>query len=256
MKKFCLMFCLVFLALFAFGDNAVWMPKPFAFGLPSQTWWRVRMNQEEFRWVDHTCKTNTSIRPLLISEGEQRASTRVGGGNGIHAEIGPDFRVLSYTIESARLNETNYSYDINRIAPGTYDLINGKWYPEMTDEEKHAKWAAYTNQVIQGIIADIKERKAPAKFDVSKTPGEYRAWLMGGRDPETLTPEEEREINIEYNIYRLEWTRVNDPDHYKRIPLPRDTILTERQKKDRLDRSENIRQTLRSRRMFRSMKKK
>lgn len=256
MKRFCLMFCLVFLALFAFGDNAIWLPKPFAFGLPSQTWWRVRMNQEEFKWVDHTGKTNMGIRPLLVNEGEIRSSTRVSGGsNGISAEIGPDFTVLTYTIGSARLDDKTYAYDINRVAPGTYDLVNGKWYPEMTDDEKNAKWAVYTNKVIQGIIADIKERTAPAKFDVSKSPEEYKTWLMGGRDPETLTPEEEHEINIEYGIYQLEWTRVNDPEHYKRIPMPRDQILTEQQKKARSDRSERIRQILQSRRALRSNKK-
>lgn len=242
MKRIFITFLLALTAMISFADDVVYIPKPYAFGLSTQSWWRVRLNQEEFRWVDHTSKTNMAIRPLLkVESTEPNEDTKVSSGNNVSATIGPDFTVKTYTVMNATLRDDK-SYDVNKIAPGTYDLVNGKWYTEMTLEEKHAKWAVYTNKVIQAILADIAERKAPAKFDVSKDPEEYLKFLMGDRDPETITPEEEREIRVEFAAYQLEWTRVNDPENYKRSLFPRDEILSEQQKKARSERFERIRE--------------
>lgn len=253
MKRFVALICFVLLAAFAFAEGEKVHTRPFAFGVEKQPWWRARMNNEEFRWVDHHGRTNTAVRALLKVE-EENPDARVSN-QGVYGFVRPDFTFVSYTVTHGATKEGTYEYNIDNVAPGTYDLINGKWYDDMTIEEKHAKWAVYTNKCIQAVLADIAERSAPAKFNVERSPEEYKEFLLGGRDESTLTPDEMREIRAEYNLYRLEWIRVNDPENYRPKLTPKfNENLSEQQKKARSERFERYR-TLRAKRLQQSKQK-
>jgi hypothetical protein len=65
-----------------------------------------------------------------------------------------------------------------------------------------------------------EEASAPAKFDLSKTPDEYKAALLGDRSYDDLMPNEKRELSSEVAAYRIEWTRINDPEAWWRMRRP------------------------------------
>ena len=188
--------------------------KPYAQTTTNQLWWTARKwNKERIEWVDHLGHTNLTMRTINGTENE-----RAGSGNGTSIVIAPDLSIVSYTLSHAYIDE---GWSIAKVAPGTYDFKVGKWYGDMTDEEKTAMWVAYTNQVAEAKAAHEAMLKAPAKFDVSRTVEEYEAYLLGNREFDDLTPEEKREVRSELAKYRTEWTRVNDPENFEpRLPLP------------------------------------
>lgn len=199
--------------------------KPYAQPTTNQLWWTARKwNKERIEWVDHLGHTNITLRTINGTENE-----RAGSGNGVSIVIAPDLSVVSYTLSHAYIDE---GWSIAKVAPGTYDFKVGKWYGDMTDEEKTAMWVAYTNQVAEAKAAHEAMLKAPAKFDVSRTVEEYEAFLLGDRVFEDLTPEEKLEVRRELAKYKDEWTRVNDPENYElHLPDPRHRNgMTEQQK--------------------------
>lgn len=186
-------------------------------------WWQERKGIEVVSWTDHNGKTNSCSR----MKGSQDV-LKSSNGRGCSIKISPELQVLEYKVSSGYRTNTS---DLSQIAPATYDLINGKFYTEMTEEEKKALWDAYDAKVAEQKAAEEAERNAPAKFDVSKTPAEYRASLLGDRDPATLTREERRELIREVGLYTKEYNRINrldEPPHLglgntKRVVKPRET---------------------------------
>lgn len=153
------------------------------------------------------------------------------------------------TVEIAPLGE-DYSYTILELAPGVY--TEGKFYTDMTDEEKRSMWEAYIAKAKSDRAAKDAIKYAPAKFDVTMDPEEYKATLMVGRTEEDLTPEEEAEIALESATYSDEWLRINDPDKWENgglAPMPGgDQIISEQAKKSRIVAGETVRARARAER--------
>ena len=212
MKKFILMMFILLAFFVCMVADAAPIIRPYAQTTTNQVWWVQRKyNQENVEWIDHTGHTNTARRVIGSTE-----DFKGGSGRGKSVTIAADLTVKLYTLDYAYVDE---GWSIANVAPGTYDLVNGKWYTDMTDEEKTAMWVAYTNKVIQARIEAENERKAPAKFDVTRTPDEYEAYLLNSRDMEDLAPADRADIRREVNVYRREWIRVNQPELYD-PPLP------------------------------------
>lgn len=202
--------------------------RPFTCPPTEQEWWRTRTGSEKFLWVDHNGHTNTVVRKVA----DTGDVTTIGSSfRTVTAVFGADHTLKSYTLDSSMLNKDG-SYNLDKVAPATYDMINGKWYGDMTVEEKTALWVVYTNKVHLAYLADKAIREAPAKFDVSKTPEEYKKELLGDRKLEDLLPEERLEFFQEFHKYEDEWTRINQPNRWRRIPFLNEN-LTEQQKKGR-----------------------
>lgn len=224
MKKYFLLlmvlFTFVFMSVLA-DSNIV---RPFAQTTTNQKWYVQRKwNKENVEWIDHTGRTNLAQRVIGST-----TDVKGGDGHGKSIVLTSDLKVKYYTIDYANVSE---GWSINNVAPGTYDFENGKWYTDMTDEEKTAMWVAYTNKVIQAELKREAERNAPAKFDVTHTPDEYMEFLLAGRELEDLAPEDQRDIRREFYKYRREWIRVNDPLNYDPpLPFMRNSGMTEQQK--------------------------
>ena len=227
MKKFMLLVLFVLACITLHAQYSM----PYAYHVPTNEvpWWLAAHGKEKFALVNHKGETNTTIRKVGLT-----SNFTIGGGNGTaRALVTPDCKILKYTIPGVNIER---GWSTNNICPGTYDLQNGKFYIELTGEEKLAMWIAYTNQVIQAALAEEAAAKAPAKFDVSMTPDEFKAQLLGDRVMEDLLPAERRDINSQVSVYRREWIRINDPEKYDReyrgrllMPNMRD-IRTEQQK--------------------------
>ena len=204
---FCLLMFLVCLSMMAADTFA----RPYAQATTNQLWWMKRKwNAERVEWVDHLGHTNITQRTIGSQDNFKGSS-----GQGVSIVIAPDLSVVSYTLKHAYIDE---GWSISKVAPGTYDFKVGKWYGDMTDTEKTAMWVAYTNSVAEAKVKHDAMLAAPAKFDVSRTPEEYEAYLLGDRAFDDLTPEEKREISREVGKYRREWIRINDPEHFEPKP--------------------------------------
>ena len=214
MKRCFLFVILLFVCVLAYQKNLMADTiKPFALRCESTDWWRTKNGWESFKWVDHTSTTNTSYR-LVTNEAPTEVSTRRSVVS-VSAFVDKDLNIISYTVRDVYVDRTNgYKYDINKVAPATYDLVNGKFYTEMTEDEKRSLWAAYTNKVVTADIARESRWTAPAKFDISKTPKEYLKELLKDRKWSELTPDEQSEIKDELKTYTSEWQRINDPKTY------------------------------------------
>lgn len=223
MKKYILMVLVLLAFMCVMAD--VKIVRPFAQPTTNQTWWVQRkFNKENVEWIDHTGHTNKTQRVIGSTD-----NFTGGDGRGKSITIAPDLTVLTYTVSSAYVDD---GWSIDNVAPGTYDLVNGKWYTDMTVEEKTGMWVAYTNKVIQARYERELEKNAPAKFDVSRTPEEYEAVLLNGREYEDLAPADRADIRRELNTYRREWIRINDPLNYD-LPSPirfGNSRMTEQQK--------------------------
>lgn len=205
MKKFLLLFLMVFCFITLLAE----IVRPTAFYPTSQKdWWRTKNGWESFQWTDHNGRTNTSYRLIGTTSNTVVSASR----DAVSAVIDPSLKVLEYTVESAYLD--NFQYDISRIAPATYDLVNGQFYTDMTEEQKVALWVAYTNKQYQAYAARESRWTAPAKFDISKTPKEYLTELLKGRKWSELIPEEQDSLKDEIKVYTDEWRRINDPRGY------------------------------------------
>lgn len=238
MKKY-LAFVLIFIVCMTMLSSlAGTIVKPFALRCESKDWWRTKNGWESFQWVDHTSRTNTSYR-LITNE----VPVKVSASRYILAEIDKDLNIVTYTVKDASIrSKDGYKYNIENVAPATYNLSTGKFYTEMTEDEKRGLWIAYTNKVIEADKASEARWTAPAKFDISKTPKEYLAELLKDRKWSGLILEEQDELKAELETYSDEWLRINDPKTYfglewhMRYEWFRDDS-TEQQKKARSDRS-------------------
>lgn len=203
-------FLLLFLMLFAFLTLMAETVRPSAFYPPVQKdWWRTKNGWESFQWTDHRGYTNTAYRLIGTT-----SNTVVSASHGdIKAVVDPALNVIEYTVDSAYL-EKDFSYDLNRVAPAKYDLVNGQFYTEMDDAAKVALWVAYTNKQYQAYVARESRWTDPAKFDISKTPKEYLTELLKGRKWSELIPEEQDALKSEIKVYTDEWQRINDPRGY------------------------------------------
>ena len=205
MKKFLLLFLMVF----CFFTLLAEIVRPTAFYPPSQKdWWRTKNGWESFQWTDHNGRTNTAYRLIGTTSNTVVSATR----SEVSAVIDPSLNVIEYTVKSAYLD--NFKYDISRVAPATYDLVNGQFYTDMTEEQKAALWSAYTNTQYQAYLVRERRWTDPAKFDISKTPKEYLTELLKGRKWSELIPEEQYALNSEIRTYTDEWRRINDPRDY------------------------------------------
>lgn len=209
---------LVIVSLLAVCANAD-IIRPFAQATTNQVWWQVKKGRERVEFIDHTGRTNFAYRTIGSTENFKWSN------NNTVATIAPDLSVLEYTIRHGR-----YDYTLDMIAPATYDLVNGKWYTELTDAEKEALWKAYIDRVIAERKAWEAERYAPAKFDVSRTPEEYQEYLLGGRDLEDVTPAEARQIAHEVAVYKREWQRIHDPEAYDGPKIHIGSTMSEQEK--------------------------
>lgn len=205
MKKFLLLFLMIFCVFTLLAE----IVRPTAFYPPTQKdWWRTKNGWESFQWTDHNGQTNTAYRRIGTTHNTVVRATR----QEISAVIDPSLNVLEYTVKSDYLD--NFKYDISRVAPATYDLVNGQFYTDMTKEQKVALWVAYTNTQYQAYVAREKRWTDPAKFDISKTPKEYLTELLKGRKWSELIPEEQYALKKEIRTYTDEWQRINDPREY------------------------------------------
>ena len=222
MRKYIMLMMLLLVCMISMTADAY--VRPYAQTTTNQIWWMARKwNKERIEWIDHTGRTNLTIRVINGPD-----NVIGSNGHGIMITVAPDLSVVSYSLGYANFRE---GWSISRVAPGTYDFQNGKWYGDMTDEEKTAMWVAYTNKVLSAQAADKAEREAPAKFDVSRSVEEYETYLLGGRAFEDLTPDEQFDLRAELAVYREEWTRVNDPENYRPNLLPKfNNNMTEQQK--------------------------
>ena len=211
MKRYFLFVILLFICILACQQGLMADTiKPFALSCESKDWWRTKNGWESFMWVDHTSTTNTSYR-LVTNE----APTKVSNRRSVSALVDKDLNIISYTVSDAYVDRTDgYKYDIDKVAPATYDLVNGKFYTEMTEDEKRGLWIAYTNKVVTADKAREARWTAPAKFDISKTPKEYLTELLKDRKWSELTPDEQSELKDELKTYTSEWQRINDPKTY------------------------------------------
>lgn len=188
-------------------------------------WWMTRYGNVQYAWTDHTGREHTIIAPAT-----NEVIKSSSGSYGASITFTSNLVWQTYTLTSGHINE-DYSYDLSRIAPGTY--TNGLFYTQMSDAQKTELWVAYTNKVIQAQLAHLAKKYADAKFDVSMDPAEYKELLMQGRNEENLLPEEKRAIDSEYRTYYDEWLRINDPDKwdFRLFPGGKDTIISEQAKK-------------------------
>ena len=207
--------------------------RPFAQASTNEVpWWLARRGVVAFELVDHNGKKHLARRNTNDTEPAKVGSV----SSTIAATVAPDNTVLTYTVTGANFSE---GWSIDNVAPATYDLVNGTWYTDMTDAEKTALWVAYTNKVIQAEKDLEAYDKRPAEFDVSRSPEEYKKYLLGDRVEEDLAPTEKAELNQEYYKYKSEWTRINDPENYRsttRIRLPDRGIKTSEMNKSRAGR--------------------
>lgn len=221
------MFIMVLMAV-AFGFTSFAADKPYAQTTTNQLWYMVKKGVERFEWVDHLGRTNIGSR-VIGSTTNTRTSSRNYG-----ITVDAQLNALEYEVFNVSFFD---GWDIKNICPGKYDLVGGKWYFDMTDAEKTAAWVAYTNSYITAyndrIAKEKEEASAPAKFDLSKTPDEYKASLLGDRSYDDLMPNEKRELSADVAEYRIEWTRINDPEAWwrmKRPLLPGNDIRSEQEK--------------------------
>ena len=235
---------LMFVFVFAMVMQAATVPYAFVDAPENAPWWVERIKKERICLVDHLGKTNWTLRLKTATN----VICRVG-----NATVSPDLKVLTYTVGSAPIE----NWSIANVCPGTYNLQTNVFYTEMTDEAKTALWVAYTNTVIQAKLASEAERTAPAKFDVSKTPAEFKAELLGDRDVKDLTPEERREFRQEYGRYVDEWVRINEPDKWRPTlePFKSENRLTEQQKIKAAAGRERMKAKMRAIRARRMLKK-
>ena len=228
MKRFIVLFFFMLLFALAFSIEAAEPIRPYAQNTTNQVWWLLKKGIQKYEWVDHNGHTNTWQRQVASTNNTRTSSRNYG------ITIAPDLTVVEYEV----FNGPVVNWDIKDIAPAKYDMVNGPWYYDLTDADKTALWVAYTNSCIQAEYdrrAKLEaEASAPAKFDVSKTPDEYKAELLGDREEGDLMPAEKRVLNTELAKYRIEWTRINDPDQWRRLREPlfpgRDDGRTEQQK--------------------------
>ena len=203
-------FVILILLTFSIISVAEGYIKPFAQTSTNPVpWWVAKkLRMENIEFVDHLGHTNLVRRPIGGGTANVRGTSRWGGN---YAIITPELVVTNYVVGGADFER---GWSILNVAPGSYDLVAGTWYGDMTDEQKTACWVSYTNSVIQARNSEEAERNAPAKFDVSKTPEEYETFLLRGRDKADVDPCERRFIAREVGKYRNEWTRINEPDKY------------------------------------------
>lgn len=233
---FVILLLLTFVMWFGTVDAYV---RPFAQTSTNEVpWWvKKKLNVENYEFIDHNGRTNLFRRPIGGGTENLKVNTAY---NAISAVVTPDLTILSYTVRGAYIDR---GWTIDNVAPATYDLVNGKWYGDMTDGEKTALWVAYTNSVEQAKIAENDRIYGPAKFDVSRTPEEYEAYLLAGREKEDLAPGEYRAIARELRIYKSEWTRIHDPEHWEMTPkLPQfnRSHISEQTKLKRANRSRGL----------------
>lgn len=228
MKRFIIAFFLMLLFAFALSVDAAGLIRPYAQNTTNQVWWLLKKGIQKYEWVDHNGHTNTWQREVASTNNTRTSHYNYG------ITIAPDLTVVEYEVFHGPI----IKWDIKDIAPGKYDMVNGPWYYDLPDADKTALWVAYTNSYINAELARRAELEAeasaPAKFDVSKTPDEYKAELLGDREEDELMPAEKRALNMEMSKYRLEWTRINDPDQWRRLKEPlfpgREDNRTEQQK--------------------------
>lgn len=219
MKKLFLIAC----ALFASVAMALQVPTCEKVEAP---WWIVRNGHTQVKCIDFNGGTNI----ITVLKSATVIKQHVGR-NDATIEFDPNTLMWSkIEVKYSPLAE-DYSYDIEKVAPGVY--TDGKFYTDMTDAEKTSLWVAHTNKVIQAQVEHLKKKYADAKFDVSMDPEEYKAQLMEGRTDDDLTPDERMEIRKEYNEYKDEWLRINDPEKWEHPfgLLPGKGVQTEQQKK-------------------------
>lgn len=222
MKKFILLFLMFFMFAVAFAAEYS-MPRAFLTPTNEVPWWMKAQRKEKVTLIDHLGHTNTAVRVVGSTN-----TVSVGFKNQGSAKLSADLKVLTYSVPSVNIEE---GWSITNICPGVYNLETDKFYIEMTDEEKTARWIDYTNKVHLAEIAEQNVRNAPAKFDVSMTVEEFRASLLGERKYEDLLPIERREISLQVSVYRDEWTRINEPDKWRALPDFRmSSRMTEQQK--------------------------
>lgn len=223
--------CIVFLFL-SFKAEAATIVTPYAQTTTNQLWWLKKKGVERFEWIDHTGRTNIATRTIGSSNIVRTTSSGMYNRSGI--TVDKDLKVLEYRLEYS----DPYEWSIDKLCPGTYNMTNGTWYTQLTDDAKTAMWVSYTNAY---FVAKEKEEQefqarlnAPAAFDVTKTPDEYKAYILGDRSYDDLMPQERREISLELSKYTLEWIRINEPETWvgkQRFQLPgRENNLSEQQK--------------------------
>lgn len=228
MKRYLVLAFLMILFALAFSIEAAEPIRPYAQNTTNQVWWLLKKGVKKYEWVDHMGRTNVWQREVASTNNTRTSHINYG------ITITPDLKVVEYEVFHGPI----VKWDIKDIAPGKYDMVNGPWYYDLDDAAKTALWVAYTNSYINAELdrrAKLDaEASAPAKFDVSKTPDEYKADLLGDREYDELMPAEKRALNREMSKYRVEWTRINDPDQWRRLrelPFPgRGENLTEQQK--------------------------
>ena len=228
MKRYFVLVFLMILFALALSIEAAEPIRPYAQNTTNQVWWLLKKGIRKYEWVNHNGSTNTWQREVASTNNTRTSSRNYG------ITIAPDLTVVEYEVFSGPI----VNWDIKDIAPGKYDMVNGPWYYDLPDADKTALWVAYTNSYINAELdrrAKLEaEASAPAKFDVSKTPEEYKADLLGDREYDELMPAEKRALNTELSKYRIEWTRINDPEQWRRLREPmfpgRDDNRTEQQK--------------------------
>ncbi len=228
MKRYLVLAFLMILFALALSIEAAEPIRPYAQNTTNQVWWLLKKGIKKYEWVDHTGRTNTWQREVASTNNTRTSNQRYG------ITITPDLQVVQYEVFYGPI----VNWDIKDIAPAKYDMVKGPWYYDLDNASKTALWVAYTNSYINAELdrrAKLEaEASAPAKFDVSKTPDEYKADLLGDREYDELMPAEKRALNQELSKYRIEWTRINDPDQWRRLREPmfpgRGDNLTEQQK--------------------------
>ena len=221
MKRFLTCFLFLFALIVSFVAMAE-IVEP-TISTKESKWWMERYNKMQYAWTDHRGREHTLI--AYTTNDVLKASV-----SDVSITFTSNLVWQTYKVTGGHLND-DYSYDLARIAPGTY--TNGLFYTQMTDAQKTELWVAYTNQVIQAQLAHLEEKYADAKFDVSMDPEEYKELLMQRRTEDNLLPEEKMAIRSEYNKYYDEWLRINDPEKWDwRLGLPSDNaIISEQTKK-------------------------
>ena len=213
MRKYCVLVLMLLFALITCVAEGYIRPYAQTSTVEVAWWVRKKFQVENIDLVDHLGSTNQCRRPIGGGTDNVTAKSRFGHGTAV---ISPDLQIISYTVDHAYIDR---GWTTNNVAPGTYDLVNGTWYGDMTGEEKTAMWVAYTNKVAQERAAAEARKNAPAKFDVSKTPEEYKAYLLNGREEDDIDPVERRFITREVRKYEDEWTRINEPEKWS-LPDP------------------------------------
>lgn len=212
---------------------------------PAEMWWLQTYDVDCYRIVDVFGKPHPKETGVVtVKKGTTTYKTQ-------HWPIIVEYDLVrctwtKITVENAIVGE-DYSYTILELAPGEY--TDGKFYTDMTDEEKRAKWEAYIVYIKDKRAAKNAIKYADAKFDVTMDPEEYKATLMVGRTEEDLTPEEEAEIALEVATYSDEWLRVNDPDKWENGGLPpmnESQIVSEQTKKSSHVAKEEVRARVRA----------